>query len=139
MVRLPVTLYLSPDFSTLVDLKVMSGHFCTSKKSADLRWPSRFSLLVLMLAGSIFSTTLVLAGSSLSNVRVDENFVKAPRTVVTIMCFTENAAVLWFGSASRVIGAAVRKAARKSVMSGDLLVHAICHSFTTEAGSLPEA
>ena len=74
-----------------------------------------------MLAGSIFSTTLVLAGSSLSNVRVDENFVKAPRTVVTIMCFTENAAVLWFGSASRVIGAAVRKAARKSVMSGDLL------------------
>jgi len=38
------------------------------------------------------------------------------RTVVTIMCFTENAAVLWFGSASSVIGAAVRKAARKSVM-----------------------
>src|SRR3954454_11746281 len=121
MVRLPETLYLSPDFSTLLDLKVMSGHFCTSKKSADLRWPSRFSLLVLMLAGSIFSSTALLDGASLLRVMVEENLLKVPRTVVTTMCLTANPTVLWFGSASSVSGAAATRAASNSVMSLYLL------------------
>src|SRR3954469_4625720 len=121
MVKSPVTLYLSPAFSTLLDLNDISGQRCTSKKSGDLRWPSRFSLLVLMLAGSIFTSTLLFARSSLSKVTVDEKRVKFPRTVVTIMCFTEKFAELWFGSASRVTGAARTAASKSGVIFGYLL------------------
>ena len=127
MVRSPVTLYLSPDFSIRFDLNVISGHFCTSKKSGDLRWPSRFSLLVLMLDGSTFSSIALLEGSSLFQLRVEENLGNWPRTVVTTMCLTEKPTVLWLGSASRVTDAAARTAARTSVIfwyllgrSGDL-------------------
>src|SRR2546428_3489618 len=112
MVRSPVTLYLSPDLSILRDRNDMSGHPCTSKKSADLRCPSRFSLLVLMLEGSTLSSTELFAGSSLFQSTVEENLVNCPRTVVATMCFTEKPTALWLGSASRVTGAAARRAAR---------------------------
>src|SRR5437764_11161039 len=119
MVRSPITLYLSPDFSIRFDLNVMSGHFCTSKKSADLRWVSRFSLLVLMLAGSTFSSMSLFEGSSLFQLRVEENLGNWPRTVVTTMCFTAKPTVLWLGSAWRVTAA--RTVARTSVIFVDLL------------------
>src|SRR3982751_498940 len=129
MVRSPVTLYLSPDFSTRCGVNVISGHFWTSKKSGDFRWPSRFSLLVLMLAGSTFSSTRVFDGSSLSQAKVEENLGNCPRTVVTTMCLTEKPTVLWFGSASSVSGAATRAAARTSVIFWYLL---------ERSGNLPE-
>src|SRR5437867_2266207 len=140
MVRSPITLYLSPVLSIFRDLNDISGHACTSKKSGDLRCPSRFSLLVLMLAGSTLSSTELFARSSLFHVTVEENFVNCPRTVVATMCVTENPTVLWLGSASRITGAAARRAARTNVILSDLLEgQAICQSFTTEAGSPPEA
>src|SRR5947208_15854220 len=127
MVRSPVTLYLSPGLSIFRDLNDISRHACTSKKSGDLRCPSRFSLLVLMVDGSTLSSTELFAGSSLFHATVEENFVNCPRTVVATMCFTEKPTVLWLGSASRITGAAARRAARTSVIfwyllgrSGDL-------------------
>src|SRR3989442_15757100 len=121
MVRSPVTLYLSPDLSILRDRNDMSGHPCTSKKSADLRCPSRFSLLVLMLEGSTLSSTELFAGSSLFQSTVEENLVNCPRRVVATMCFTEKPTVLWLGSASRITGAAARRAARTNVILSYLL------------------
>src|SRR5438876_1233419 len=96
MVRSPVTLYLSsPAFSTLVDLKVMSGHFAASKKSGDLRWPSRFSLCVSIEAASILTATALFVGSSLSQFNVELTLLNSPRTVLIIMCLMANEAVVW--------------------------------------------
>src|SRR5438105_15243199 len=107
MVRSPETLYLSPPaFSTLVDLNVMSGHFAASKKSGDLRWPSRFSLWVSIDAASILTATALLVGSSLSQFNVEVTFANWPRTVLTIMCLTANVAVVWAGSVAGSIVAA---------------------------------
>src|SRR5256885_15615720 len=100
MVRSPATLYFSPAFSIRVDLNDISGQRWTSKKSGDLRWASRFSLLVLMLAGATFSSTLPFAASSLSKGTGDEYRVKFPRTVVTTMCFPAKPTVLWVGPGS---------------------------------------
>ncbi len=153
MVRSPVTLYLSPaTFSIFVDLKVISGHLAASKKSGLLRWPSRLSLCVSIEAASIFTTTLLLVGSSLSKLSVEETLLNSPRTVFTIMCLTAKEAVVWGGSASSSTvaakeGAARRRAARKIFML-DLRCkrkaaweagQAICQSRTTDSGSPPEA
>src|SRR5947209_2866522 len=79
MVRSPATLNLSlPADSTLFDLKVMSGHLAVSKKSGDLRWPSRFSFRVSTEEASIFTLTLLFEGSSLSQFSVEETLPNSP-------------------------------------------------------------
>src|SRR6266849_3709554 len=120
MVRSPVTLYfLSPAFSTLVDLKFISGHVCTSKKSADLRCASRFSTRVSRLAGSIWVFALRLVGSFGSWFTVPVTFPKLPCTVLTIMCLMAKPAVEWAGStwsSTASAGAANSRTARAVFM-----------------------
>ena len=58
MVRSPVMTQSSPSRSTLVEEKVISLLLSASKKSADLRWPSRSATPVSMLAVWMVSETV---------------------------------------------------------------------------------
>src|SRR2546426_7948424 len=100
MVRSPETLYLSPPaFATLLDLKAISGHLAVSKKLGLRRSASRFSLWVSTLAASMVRETVLLVGSSLSQLSVEATLLNCPRTVVTIMCLTAKEALECTGSA----------------------------------------
>jgi len=91
MVRSPVTLNLPlPDFSIFVDLKVMVGYLATSKKSGDLRCPSRFGSCVSIVLASMVSSIVLLVGVLSSRLTVPATLSKRPFTVDTIMWRTEN-------------------------------------------------
>src|SRR6478752_789965 len=74
--RSPVTTQSSPSRSTLVEEKVISLLLSASKKSADLRCPSRSATPVSMLAVWMVSETVELAGLAASTCAVPENSVK---------------------------------------------------------------
>ena len=66
MVRSPVMTQSSPSRSTLVETKVISGLTSASKKSPDLRWPSRSATPVSTLAALMVSVTVDAAGFAAS-------------------------------------------------------------------------
>jgi hypothetical protein len=84
-------------------LKVITGNRSASKKSADLRWASRSGIPVSMLATCIATSTQHPSGCSSSAVRVASISLNRPRTVVIIMCLTENSTLECAGSSLQVL------------------------------------
>src|SRR6266511_1155421 len=84
----------SPDFFdtakyptiTFKSTKVMVGYFAVSKKSGDLRWPSRSATRVSRLFTSIVTSTVDFAGSASSSCAMPAYFVNSPRTVEMTRC-----------------------------------------------------
>ena len=83
MVRAPVNFHDLPSGSTAVETKRISGKVSTSKKSADLIWPSRSSSPVDTEAVSMSIPTLESCGLSATSI-VPVTAPKPPRTLVTI-------------------------------------------------------
>src|SRR5579863_979182 len=84
----------------------MVGNVSASKKSALLRWASRFSSPVLTVATGIsasISERVGSVGSRRSLPLIPENF---PFTLEIIMCLTLNSAAEWAGSMFQVVTAA---------------------------------
>src|SRR5262249_28555983 len=97
----------SPLGLTWVDLKVMAGYFATSKKSALLRWASRWASPVLMVLISIEASTEEREASVVCSVRVPESPPwNPPFTLEIIMCLTLNSACECAGSRFQVVVAA---------------------------------
>ena len=88
----------SPSRLTAVEAKVHSGKFSASKKSADLRWPSRSALPVATLAALIVSLTHEAAGFAVSMWAVPCHSSNEPRTLVTIACRATKPSRLWLVS-----------------------------------------
>ena len=63
------------------------GYFSTSKKSADLMWASRCSLLVLIESTAISAVTDGVPSSATTI--APPKFLKVPRTLLTIRWRTE--------------------------------------------------
>src|SRR4029078_3110081 len=81
----------------------MVGYFSRSKKSADLRWPSRVSSPVLMDATSALASTFDFKGSS-AMVSVPLNLLKRPRTLLAIRWRATKPTDEWTGSMFHVPG-----------------------------------
>src|SRR5215469_1018200 len=88
----------SPDFSTLVLLKVIVGYLSTSRKLDDRRSLSRCSLWVRMLAVLMLTSMFERSGSSGRTSPVTETSAKWPRTVIIPRCLAENSTWVWYGS-----------------------------------------
>jgi hypothetical protein len=82
IVSVPVTSYWSFPFGTiLVLLKVISGFFAASKKSAERRWLSRSALFVSIEAALIVKFTDEASGLAGSAWIAPEKSAKRPRTL----------------------------------------------------------
>ena len=88
---------------TLVETKVISGVFSTSKKSPERRWVSRSSAPVETEASWTVALTVVPArGDPTSTVAVKS--LKVPRTLATMRCRAVKDSSLWLGSMVQVPG-----------------------------------
>src|SRR5450432_1377257 len=89
----------------------MVGNFSTSRKLALRRSLSRMSTRVSTEAASMVASRAVLAGLEGSKVADPLTLVKAPRTVDTARCRTENCAAVCMGSICQVPVCAAAEAA----------------------------
>src|SRR5580765_3972237 len=103
MVRSPVTCsFPDPVLFTDLDLNVMVGNFCTSKKCGLFKSLSRISKRVSTELASMVASSESLDGSAGSCVTEPVTLENAPRTVETPRCFTENCAAVCLGSICQV-------------------------------------
>src|SRR5581483_12283452 len=115
MVRSPVICSLSaPADFVCLDLKVIVGYFCTSKKLGLRRSLSRIWTRVSTELASIVASKESFEGSDGSYVADPVTFVKAPRTVETPRCRTENCADEWLGSICQLPACATAVTAKAS-------------------------
>ncbi len=92
--RLPSTESSSTfTFETRVDLKVKTGNFSTSRKSALFRCASRCGSRVLIELASIEASIFDLVMSALFSSNLPVTAVNSPFTFEIIMCLTLNWAV----------------------------------------------
>src|SRR5207237_6860676 len=108
-----------------------------SKKSADLRCASRFSLWVSMVAGSIWMTVLLLVGSFGSWLTVPVTLLNWPCTVLTIMCLMAKPALE--GTGSTVSATASAGVARSASNPIRVFIRAPLCRGSGNLGDLPEA
>ena len=86
-----------------VDLKVMVGCWSMLKKSALLRWASRWSSPVVTEPRSTFASTFESSGFS-ATVTVPVKDVNRPRTLVIIRWRAVKPTMLWLGSTFQTPG-----------------------------------
>src|SRR6185437_1769748 len=92
-----------PARSTVVLRNVISGYRSTSRKSADLRCASRWSVRVSMLAASITASTDDAVGSVSFIWMVPLTPVNRPFTVVIMRCLAPNSTSVCAGSSVHVL------------------------------------
>src|SRR3954452_13771845 len=102
MVSVPVTLYLSlPAGWTDSLLKVISGYFSTSKKSAERRCVSRLATPVSMLVALMWNSTEEVGRFLGSSCTVPEKALNRPRTWLTRWRIWNDTSE-WLGSMAKV-------------------------------------
>ena len=110
MVRLPVIFNMpSPDFTILVDTKVIVGNLVASKKPSLFRSSSRRETRVSIEATSIEALTVDLVMSESSITTVPVTLVNSPWMLEIPRCRTINCAFAWYGSIFQVLVAAKRE------------------------------
>src|SRR4051812_6583106 len=102
MVRVPVTLYLSLPAGWIDSLlKVISGYFSTSKKSAERRCVSRLATPVSMLVALMWNSTEEVGRFLGSSCTVPEKALNRPRTWLTRWRIWNDTSE-WLGSMAKV-------------------------------------
>src|ERR1700722_2514214 len=91
---------------------MMVGYFCTSRKLGLRRSLSRIPARVSTEVAAMVASSIVFDGSAGSNVADPLTLVKAPRTVDTPRCRTENCAEVCMGSIFQLPACATAVAAR---------------------------
>src|SRR5438132_1161489 len=123
IVRSPSTAYSPFDFGvTFVLLKTISGWLSASRKSAERRWASRFSSLVLTFFAGMRSSMPPASGLAGSNSMTPVAPPNPPRTVVSIMCFTAAVMVVWLGSICHCMGVSSWKDVLARLPAGAILL-----------------